>query len=132
MKPLDDAQRAELVKAARDARARAYAPYSRFRVGAAVLCADGRVVAGCNVENSSFGLTVCAERVAIGAAIAQGANGFRAIAIAAEPPAMPCGACRQTLVEFNPDMIVLIAGPDGEPREARAADLLPDFFRFEP
>ncbi|MCX7717662.1 MAG: cytidine deaminase [Candidatus Sumerlaeaceae bacterium] len=135
MNPLDDTRRLELLRAARLARAHAYAPYSRFRVGAAVLCGDGRIVPGCNVENSSFGLTVCAERVAIGAAIAQGATGFHAIAIAASPPAMPCGACRQTLVEFNPDMVVLIAGPDGdldETREMRAADLLPDSFRFEP
>jgi cytidine deaminase len=135
MNPLDEARRRELLRTARLARAHAYAPYSRFCVGAAVLCGDGRIVPGCNVENSSFGLTVCAERVAIGAAIAQGATDFLAIAIAASPPAMPCGACRQTLVEFNPDMIVLIAGPDddsGETREMRAADLLPDSFRFDP
>lgn len=135
MNPLDETRRLELLRAARLARVHAYAPYSRFCVGAAVLCGDGRIVPGCNVENSSFGLTVCAERVAIGAAIAQGATDFRAIAIAASPPAMPCGACRQTLVEFNPDMVVLITGPDGdldETREMRAADLLPDSFRFEP
>lgn len=130
MNILDEALATELVRAARLAQQHAYAPYSRFLVGAAVLCGDGQIALGCNVENSSYGLTICAERVAIAAAIAQGLTGFRAIAIAADPPAMPCGACRQTLVEFNPDMIVLITGPDGEPREMRAADLLPDFFRF--
>lgn len=132
MNTIDHRLRADLLRVAREARARAHAPYSRFAVGAALLCDSGRIVAGCNVENSSFGLTICAERVAIGSAIAQGETRFRAMAVAADPAATPCGACRQTLVEFNPEMIVLIAGPDGEAREVRAADLLPDFFRFEP
>jgi len=96
------------------ARKKAYAPYSKFPVGAALLCTDGTVVLGCNVENASFGLTVCAERTAIVKAVSDGKTHFDAIAISAvfnEEFVSPCGACRQTLSEFNPRMKVYLHNP---------------------
>jgi len=92
-----------LVEAAWVVRDRAYAPYSKFRVGAALLAADGRVFTGCNVENLSYGLTICAERVAVGTAIAAGASEFSAVAVVADTkvPISPCGACRQVMAEFR-------------------------------
>lgn len=111
MKPI------ELLAAAAQARQQAHAPYSGYRVGAALLAADGSVVTGCNVENASYGLTMCAERVAVGAAVAAGRTAFTSIAIVAgEGPApFPCGACRQVLAEF--------CGPDLPVHMARADDL---------
>jgi cytidine deaminase len=99
----------ELVKAAWQVRERAYAPYSKFAVGAALLAADGRVFVGCNVENLSYGLTNCAERVAVGAAIAAGARDFLAVAVVADTqvPVSPCGACRQVLSEFGVPRVLL-------------------------
>src|ERR1700760_1380000 len=96
----------DLVTAARAARERAYAPYSRFQVGAALRTRSGRVFCGCNVENLSFGLTVCAERAAVFAAVAAGEADFEAIAVVADSvqPVTPCGACRQVLVEFSSDL----------------------------
>jgi len=106
---------AELVRRAVEARRAAYAPYSGFAVGAALLARDGRVFTGCNVENASYGLTVCAERVALFKAVAEGAREFKAIAIACgDTPCSPCGACRQVLYEFAPDLTVILA--DGEGR----------------
>jgi cytidine deaminase len=100
-----------LVHAAREAREHALAPYSAFRVGAAIACADGRVFTGCNVESASFGLTVCAERVAIWKALSEGARSFTAIAVVAESasPTPPCGACRQVLWEHCGDVPVVLA-----------------------
>ena len=132
--PLSARARARLLDVARAVRARAYAPYSRFRVGAAVLDERGRIFAGCNVENASYGLTVCAERNAIAAAVAAGARQIRAIAIvtAARPPAPPCGACRQVIDEFaTPHAPVLMAGPRGHTAVTRTvAELLPYAFRL--
>ena len=120
-----------LVEAARRAGQKAYAPYSRFQVGAAVLAEDGRIFVGCNVENSSFGLTVCAERNAVAAAVVAGARPS-AVAVAAGPsPVSPCGACRQVLAEFSPRMPVILAGSVGDGEQVTTLDaLLPDAFSF--
>lgn len=119
-----------LVQAAVAARRRAYAPYSRFPVGAALLASDGRVFTGCNVENASYGLTVCAERVALFKAVSEGAQEFLAIAIACgESPCSPCGACRQVLREFAPDLLVILSDGEGKRWErASLSHLLPRSF----
>lgn len=121
-----------LVAAAVAVRAHAYAPASHFRVGAAVLAADGRVFVGCNVENASYGLTICAERAAVCAAVAAGVRRIDAVAVATDlpEPARPCGACRQVLVEFGADMAVVLAGRDGVRRMLRLDGLLPQPFTF--
>ncbi len=114
-----------LLEVAWEARERAHAPYSRFHVGAALLAADGRIFPGCNVENLSYGLTNCAERVAIGSAIAAGAREFVAIAVVADTrvPISPCGACRQVLVEFGVPRVMLANRTDRE--EFSMEELLP-------
>jgi len=121
-----------LIQAARDARDRAYAPYSRFRVGAALVAADGTVYTGCNVENRSFGLTVCAERVAVAKAVADGKKSFRALAVVTDtaPPATPCGMCRETLAEFAADLPIMVANLAGERREYRLRELHPAPFEW--
>ncbi|MDH4045832.1 MAG: cytidine deaminase [Gemmatimonadota bacterium] len=118
-----------VVAAARAALEHAYAPYSRFRVGAALEADDGRVFVGANVENASFGLTNCAERVALGAAVVAGARTFRRLVVATEgrAPSPPCGACRQALAEFGLDIIVEAVNA-AERRQWRLGDLLPDHF----
>jgi len=105
-----------LLGRAREARRFAYAPYSRFSVGAALLAEDGRVFTGCNIENASYGLTNCAERVAIGKAVSEGARTFAAIAVVGpedDAPCAPCGACRQVLAEFG--LALPVITPDGKP-----------------
>ena len=117
----------DLILSAQTARLRAYAPYSRFAVGAALLCPDGRVFSGCNVENISFGLTLCAERSALVAAVAAGYQTFEAIAIVADTdvPISPCGACRQVLAEFQPNLRILTATLKGSIETLHLHDLLP-------
>lgn len=118
----------ELVRHALHARQRAYAPYSGYLVGAAVLAADGAVIGGCNVENASYGASICAERVALTSAIAQGRRDFLAIAIATENGGPPCGICRQVMVELGPDMTVYISDAEGHYRTTTVDRLLPDSF----
>lgn len=119
-----------LIAQARLAMHRAYAPYSHFKVGAALLTADGQIIYGCNVENASYGLTMCAERSAIGAAVGLGLQDFRAVAIVASgaAPCTPCGACRQVLAEFNPEMRVLLEHADGSIWDLSLSELLPHQF----
>jgi cytidine deaminase len=109
------------------ARLRAYAPYSRFAVGAALLSKSGTIVSGCNVENVSFGLTICAERVCVVKAVDQGENDFAALAIVAdtEIPIVPCGACRQVLAEFSPNILITSWTLTGQSQEFSLGDLLP-------
>jgi cytidine deaminase len=122
----------DLVARAREAMRNAWAPYSEFHVGAAIEAADGRVFVGCNVESASYGLTICAERMALGAAVAAGARSLRRVVVTTEvePPAAPCGACRQLLAEFGLNLEVIAAGPTSEKRWTLAA-LLPDAFTRE-
>jgi cytidine deaminase len=121
-----------LLDAARAAQQRAYAPYSRFRVGCALEAEDGRVFASCNVENASYGLTICAERAAICAAVAAGAQRFRRAVVVSDsdPPAAPCGACRQVLAEFGPGLRVDAVSPAGRATWT-VAELLPSAFGRE-
>jgi cytidine deaminase len=109
MTKISDAATRRLEKSARAAAARAYAPYSRFPVGAAVLAGSGRVYSGCNVENASYGLCICAERSAIFSAVAAGEKSVRAVAVYTPTPlpTAPCGACRQVIHEFGPDALVI-------------------------
>jgi len=119
----------KLLALARAAARRAYAPYSRFQVGAALLCRDGTVVTGCNVENASYGLSICAERVAIATAVSEGKRAFEAIAVVAlgrrGRNVRPCGACRQVMAEFGAKMRVVC-----EDLTTTVADLLPERFVF--
>jgi cytidine deaminase len=121
----------ELVALALEARRRAYAPYSHYQVGAAVLAADGSVTLGCNVENAAYPATICAERVALTGAIAQGQRNLVAIAVATENGGSPCGTCRQVMAELGPQMTVYITNSAGEYRTTTVRDLLPDWFTGE-
>lgn len=127
---MDEKCENELLKAATEARHEAYAPYSGFRVGAAVLCDDGRVFNGANVENAVYGLSLCAERVAVAKAVSEGCRRFEALVVIADGPAPvpPCGACRQFLAEFGPETLVIMANTKGETKRARIKELLPDAF----
>jgi cytidine deaminase len=119
----------ELIAVAKEAREMAHAPYSGFRVGAALLTTDGSVVPGCNVENSSYSLTCCAERSAVFAAVSAGYTEFAAIAIVTDGNAVPpCGACRQVLSEFNPSLPVILNDQHGNPRILTLTNLLPEPF----
>jgi len=126
---------AGLLTAARAVRRHAHAPYSRFAVGAAVRDEHGRVHVGCNVENASYGLTICAERNAVAAAVAAGARAVRAVAVVTptRPPGSPCGACRQVLAELgNARTLVLLAGPTGAAETTTLGALLPRAFALRP
>jgi len=117
----------DLIRAARRARRQAHAPYSRFKVGAALETASGVVITGCNVENASYGLTICAERVAMFKALSDGHRRFRRIAVVADTgaPTPPCGACRQILWEFGGDLEVILANLRRETGRHQLSDLLP-------
>lgn len=119
----------ELSQAAWAAIEYAYAPYSRYAVGAALLGADGNLYTGCNVENASYGLSICAERVALTKAVSQGCQRFTALYIVARGDTpWPCGACRQVLSEFAPDMPVTVQAQGGEPQTMTMRELLPQAF----
>lgn len=126
-------QQEQLLSAARDAFKNAHAPYSNFRVGSAILTERGKMYSGCNVENASYGLTICAERNAIFAAVAAEGSGMRinAVAVATERdvPCAPCGACRQVIYEFGPDAVVLFRGQSGT-EQMPITKLLPEGFRL--
>ena len=118
----------QLVAAAQSARHQAYAPYSNYAVGAAVLTQDGEIIPGCNVENASYGGTICAERVALTAAVAQGKREFSAIAVVTVDGGSPCGLCRQVMTELGAEMDVYISDVAGNFRSTTVRALLPDAF----
>lgn len=130
---LDNDKRIELINKAREARKNSYSPYSHFSVGAALLCADGRIYLGCNVENASFSPTCCAERVAFFSAISEGVRDFRAIAVVGNSsPCMPCGVCRQVMAEFcKKDFEMIYEKADGTTGALTLGDLLPYSFGLE-
>jgi cytidine deaminase len=119
-----------LIAAALDARENAFAPYSKFKVGAALEDSEGRIHTGCNVENATYGLTVCAERVAVLKAVSEGVRRFRRVAVVADTEALtpPCGACRQFLWEFCGDIEIVLANPRGLRETWRLKDLFPKPF----
>ena len=133
-KKLPAAAREKLVRAASKAMKHAYAPFSHFRVGAAILTAQGDIFAGCNVENSSYGMTNCAERTAIFSAVAAKGPKLEILAVAVTNAqgvaCSPCGACRQVIYEFGPDSVVFYEGSNG-PKESHITELLPEGFRLK-
>ncbi len=130
--------RKRLLRSARKVKKNAYAPFSHFRVGAAILTSNGKVFVGCNVENSSYGMTNCAERTAIFSAIAKDGPELeiRAVAVVGSPdidhqvPCSPCGACRQVIFEFGPRAVIFYQGKKG-PKQSLITDLLPEGFRLK-
>jgi cytidine deaminase len=124
---MDASLRDTLIARARQARTRSYSPYSGFAVGAALLCDDGAIVVGTNVENAAFSPSICAERAAVAAAVSAGHRRFLAVAIVGHDTALvpPCGVCRQTLSEFAPDLEVILASEGSDVRELRLSELLP-------
>jgi cytidine deaminase len=128
------ALKSRLLEAAREVLEKAYAPYSRFRVGAALLTERDAIFSGANVENTSYGLTICAERAAVAAAVAAEGPDLRIRALAVvcesqEATCAPCGACRQVILEFGPEALIIFPGPDG-PMERRLVELLPAGFQL--
>ncbi len=121
----------DLIAKAMEAREKAHAPYSHFAVGAALLARSGRIYTGCNVENASYGLSVCAERVAVFKAVSEGERDFEAIAVVTENGVTPCGACRQVLMEFGEDIQVIVADGTGGYRVFGLQELLPEAFTPE-
>lgn len=121
-------QKKQLIEAACAAREQAYAPYSNYAVGAALLLADGRIITGCNVENASYGLSNCAERTAVFKMVSEGTREFVAAAVCTENGGSPCGACRQVLTEFAGDVPILLTDHQGDFRETTTHTLLPDHF----
>ena len=129
MPELKSADVERLIRSAIHVRDQAYAPHSHFYVGAAILMHDGDIVVGCNVENASYSLSLCAERVAASAAVAAGHRTWKALALASVGGVMPCGACRQFLMEFGSDVtIIMVDVIDGSRRTRKLSQLLPDAF----
>jgi cytidine deaminase len=133
-KGLSAGMRSRLLRSAKKVMKKAHAPYSKFRVGAAVLLSNGKVFSGCNVENASYGMTNCAERTAIFSAVAQLGPKIeiRAVAVVNDHgvPCSPCGACRQVIYEFGPDATIFFQGAEG-PKQAHITHLLPEGFRLQ-
>jgi cytidine deaminase len=133
-KSLSAPERDQLLRAAEKVMKNAHAPYSKFRVGAAILTADGKIFSGCNVENASYGMTNCAERTAIFSAVAElgPTMEIRAVAVTNDKgrPCAPCGACRQVIYEFGPNAIIFFQGANG-PKQAHITELLPEGFRLQ-
>ena len=128
MTVLTDTERKALIEIANEARRQAYAPYSNYRVGAALRTTDGRIFTGVNVENAAYPTSICAERVAVFKAVSEGEHLFEAIAVVTQNGASPCGACRQVLAEFGPEMRVILADLEGHRSEWKVRDLLPASF----
>ncbi|MBL7183166.1 MAG: cytidine deaminase [Anaerolineae bacterium] len=120
-----------LIAKAIEAREKAHVPYSHFAVGAALLARSGRIYTGCNVENASYGLSICAERVAVFKAVSEGERDFEAIAVVTGKGVTPCGACRQVLLEFGEDIQVIVADDAGRYRVFDLQELLPEAFNSE-
>jgi len=120
-----------LVQAAKQAQKNAYAPFSKFKVGAALLTADNKITLGCNIENASYGLTVCAERVAIFKAVSEGYKKFKAIAVVTSDCSYPCGACLQVMAEFAPNLTVIMSDGRRKTRIVKLKELLPKAFRLK-
>ncbi len=119
----------DLIERAREARSRAYAPYSEYPVGAALLARTGQIFKGANVENAAYGTTMCAERIAAFTAVSKGERAFDAIAVVTENGGAPCGSCRQVLSEFGEDLLVIVADAEGKIHlEAKLKDLIPHAF----
>lgn len=125
---ITEAQREALIKAACAARKQAYAPYSNYQVGAALLVEGGEIVTGCNVENAAYGSSMCAERTAVFKAVSQGHRRILAVAVCTQNAGSPCGACRQVLVEFAGDVPVYLVDAAGNGRATTLYALLPDHF----
>lgn len=127
MTKINDQIQKAMIEAAAKVRENAYAPYSTFKVGAALLFEDGSLEVGCNVENASYGLAICAERVAMTTAVAKGKTGVAGVAVVTDmkDPGAPCGACRQFLSEFNGEMAIILANDKGNVTKTTLADLLP-------
>jgi len=123
----------KLLKIAEEARLKAYVPYSKFKVGAALLTKEGKIYTGCNIENASFGLTICAERVAIFKAVSEGSTQFEALAVICDSskPCFPCGACRQIISEFGNETSIIISNLKGKIKISNINELLPDAFGKE-
>jgi cytidine deaminase len=129
---LSEDKKKELVRIANEARKWAYVPYSKYAVGAALLTKSGRVYDGVNVENAAYPVTICAERTAVFKAVSNGEREFLAIAVVTRNGGMPCGSCRQVMVEFSPEMSVIVADETGDIKsELKLSDLLPGAFRSD-
>ena len=127
MKSISETMKVTLINKAKKARKQAYVPYSKFKVGAALLLKNGKIICGANVENASYGLTICAERVAIGTAVAKGFTDFVPMAVVVDlpKPGAPCGACRQVIAEFAPGLPIILANKENEQVVTDLSQLLP-------